>query len=630
MKRIGLIVQDLNSDYVTEILDGAKKFCNENDITLLTFIIRTKHWPYGIYDYQHYACKSLITKNNLDGILLISTTYLYYLENEEEKKLELESLCNVPIVSIGENIDGIPSVTTNCKTGIKTILNYLADVKHCKNIAFMTPHPDCEDIAVRKDGYMEFLAERNIPFDESKFFYADFTMEEAVDALKAKNITKENLNFDALVVCGDDEAFGCIEYLNSQGIKVPEDVLVSGFDNQKKCEFSNPSLTSIDQKLSSQGYEAAKLLYQKICHPKSKIKNVSIDSMPVLRKSTRDEDDVRNRNRSNMSWYQDAEELTSFSFYLQSLQTCITEDQLKNHIIDRLTKIGIEDGVLCTYDKPLTLAPNEEFDMPKKANVFFTFSNHKRVTDFDNTEISPTKQMYPEGWKYNKSKPVIAIAIFNTSFQYGYILITPGESCNYRLYELAMYATAIALESNRTFTTIQKESELLEYTNINLKNLSITDEMTKVLNSRGFYEYGQKAIEIAIGTEREGAVIFGDMNGLKKINDTYGHDAGDRAIQAEVQILKSVFRDSDILGRLGGDEFAIVAIGLKEKGFDRIRTALDQATTEYNKTSNEPFTVSISLGFATITKEKNDLKVLLKEADKKQYEEKKQYHKEHK
>ena len=71
--------------------------------------------------------------------------------------------------------------------------------------------------------------------------------------------------------------------------------------------------------------------------------------------------------------------------------------------------------------------------------------------------------------------------------------------------------------------------------------------------------------------DKFGSVFFCDLDGLKKINDTYGHEIGDLAIQTEAQVLKAAFRENDLIGRLSGDEFGVVAPGFPSRKIDDLR-----------------------------------------------------------
>ena len=116
------------------------------------------------------------------------------------------------------------------------------------------------------------------------------------------------------------------------------------------------------------------------------------------------------------------------------------------------------------------------------------------------------------------------------------------------------------------------------------------------------------------------------MDGLKKINDSYGHQAGDRAILTETEILKSVIRDTDVIGRFGGDEFAIAIEGMSKKDFLSFKKRIENASKIINREHNEKFNVSISMGASEFSKENCNLDKLLHEADKELYKVKKRKH----
>ena len=116
------------------------------------------------------------------------------------------------------------------------------------------------------------------------------------------------------------------------------------------------------------------------------------------------------------------------------------------------------------------------------------------------------------------------------------------------------------------------------------------------------------------------------MDGLKRINDTYGHKIGDLAIQTEARVLKEAFRSTDIVGRLSGDEFAIVSTGLSKNSIPSIRTRIEQLNIILSRDAGLPLTLSLSLGHVAFSPDKVDLDVLLSRADEKLYEEKELKH----
>ena len=122
-------------------------------------------------------------------------------------------------------------------------------------------------------------------------------------------------------------------------------------------------------------------------------------------------------------------------------------------------------------------------------------------------------------------------------------------------------------------------------------------------------------------TDKAGVIFFADMDGLKTINDQYGHEMGDKAIKLQAEVLKSAFRSTDIVGRLSGDEFGAVAVGMNLSQVNQIRLKVQLLAEKISKENDLPFILSCSIGAVDLQKS-SVLKRLLSEADKELYEEK--------
>jgi len=150
-----------------------------------------------------------------------------------------------------------------------------------------------------------------------------------------------------------------------------------------------------------------------------------------------------------------------------------------------------------------------------------------------------------------------------------------------------------------------------------LAHLTLHDELTGLYNRRGFEQLGNEAIGGAREVEAEVCVLFTDLDGLKAINDGYGHDAGDRALIAVATTLRDAVRSTDVVGRIGGDEFAAVLVGLSppkvERLCERVRAAITACPSEHP--------LSASIGLATFCAGKLErLDDLLTMADRSMYE----------
>jgi diguanylate cyclase (GGDEF)-like protein/PAS domain S-box-containing protein len=149
---------------------------------------------------------------------------------------------------------------------------------------------------------------------------------------------------------------------------------------------------------------------------------------------------------------------------------------------------------------------------------------------------------------------------------------------------------------------------------------SLRDPLTGLHNRKGFLELGSAALASTID---DSCVFFVDLNGMKRINDELGHDAGDDALVTAAGVLRAAFRDRDILGRLGGDEFVALALHVGPDRIESIGRRIDKLVVEVNASKRHPFTLSVSIGSAFRGARSTDtLEALLAVADQRMYEEK--------
>jgi len=132
-----------------------------------------------------------------------------------------------------------------------------------------------------------------------------------------------------------------------------------------------------------------------------------------------------------------------------------------------------------------------------------------------------------------------------------------------------------------------------------LKLLSFRDDLTGLYNRRGFLALGEQQAHVANRDRKPMMVVSADLDGLKEINDTFGHQEGDAAIVETARILRRTFRNADLVARIGGDEFALLLTGGQAE-FDRgqLDGRLQKIVEKHNKKSDRPHRISVSAGFA--------------------------------
>jgi len=153
-----------------------------------------------------------------------------------------------------------------------------------------------------------------------------------------------------------------------------------------------------------------------------------------------------------------------------------------------------------------------------------------------------------------------------------------------------------------------------------LRRMSVTDELTGLLNRRGFFQVAGRQLAVAGRSEEEAALFYADLDNMKWINDTLGHEEGDRALRDAADLFREVFRKTDIVGRIGGDEFAIFMVKASEYNAEkRLRVRFDA----FNRLGERPYRLDLSLGMVRFDPSAPlELEELLKEADRRMYREK--------
>jgi diguanylate cyclase (GGDEF)-like protein/PAS domain S-box-containing protein len=204
-----------------------------------------------------------------------------------------------------------------------------------------------------------------------------------------------------------------------------------------------------------------------------------------------------------------------------------------------------------------------------------------------------------------------------------------------RLEELVAKRTAQLSQANElleldiarrkiTEQELARKAKDLATANAELENLSLIDDLTGLHNRRGFLTLAEHRIKLAVRTGEPFSIVFVDLDGLKQINDSWGHEEGDRALGETANVLRSSFRASDILARIGGDEFAVFVSEADETSIaGRIRGYLH----DLNLKPGRSYALSLSLGVvlgasAENSAASNDIGALLGQADALMYREK--------
>lgn len=156
-----------------------------------------------------------------------------------------------------------------------------------------------------------------------------------------------------------------------------------------------------------------------------------------------------------------------------------------------------------------------------------------------------------------------------------------------------------------------------------LLNQSMLDDLTGLYNRRGFLTLAEHHVRLAYRTGKPFLVAFMDLDELKEVNDTFGHQEGNRALVDAAEVLRDSFRHSDILARLGGDEFAALMLEANKDSIGTVIRRVEQKVDSCNALLRRSYDLSISVGIVPgDTTQLADIEQLLSEADTLMYQNK--------
>jgi diguanylate cyclase (GGDEF)-like protein/PAS domain S-box-containing protein len=180
-------------------------------------------------------------------------------------------------------------------------------------------------------------------------------------------------------------------------------------------------------------------------------------------------------------------------------------------------------------------------------------------------------------------------------------------------------------DGNFYFTGIIRDITKRKKLEDRLRESSLTDELTNLLNRRGFITLSEKQLQISKRYRKHFSILFLDLNDMKTINDAFGHKMGDLALTDAAHILKKTFRSSDIIARIGGDEFTVLMVESENPDIQKcaVENILRNVRIHNNK-MKRIFKLSFSIGIASFDP-KNPCSIddLLVQADSLMYDNKK-------
>jgi diguanylate cyclase (GGDEF)-like protein/PAS domain S-box-containing protein len=184
---------------------------------------------------------------------------------------------------------------------------------------------------------------------------------------------------------------------------------------------------------------------------------------------------------------------------------------------------------------------------------------------------------------------------FSETLSYESKIMRPQDDCP--LYFDVKSSTLLNRGEPSGVLFVARDATERKRTEAEIRMMAIIDTLTGLYNRRGFIALAEQQMKTAVRIDKKLLLFFIDLDGLKFINDTWGHEEGDRALKRTSIILKNTFRESDVISRLGGDEFAALVTDSAELP-EVILKRLQSRTDDENAASDLPYQISMSIGVA--------------------------------
>ena len=261
-KTIGVFASQVGRAWGTEFLAGVNAAAEEHNVNLVHFIggklvpTRTddqNKLSFGLYD--------LAKPGQLHGLLL--TGDVAHGVSPEQLKTFSEFYGSFPIVTQSVEIDGASMFIANNVEGMRAAVRHLIEDHGYKRIAFIRGIHGQIDAEQRFQAYQDELKAHQLRFDESLVVDGDYTPESGRAAVRIL-LEERKLRVQAIVAANDSMAFGALEALQQHGVRVPDDVAVTGFDDLREAQATGVPLTTVRQSFFTAGKHALEALLKRI------------------------------------------------------------------------------------------------------------------------------------------------------------------------------------------------------------------------------------------------------------------------------------------------------------------------------------------------------------------------------
>lgn len=566
---------------------------------------------------------------NFSGLIILTET----LQNPAlvRKIVEIGQSKNIPVFSIDGVVEGCYNMVMDYYDGFEQMVRHVVEDHGCRNVYMLAGfkgNPLSED---RIKVYKKVLQENGIPFEEDHLGYGDFWDRPTRKVME--EFLAEGREMPEAIVCANDAmAVTVCSVLNAKGLLVPEDIIVTGFDGTKDGKYHFPVLSTCEP-----DYEGAvQFIINEIRQAQEKGSFTPRDYTIrfALSKSQSCGCKPKMMHDINTVISSFAKDLGDCSWHNIAMNNMVASLLDKKTVMDIAVKIPEYVNMwsdnfrfACLNSDVVNFNRRAKWQNTEMTTILWDYKGEFREPGetFDISEFVP----HIDGIiKKGSDIDTLVVRLLNSGKRvYGYTVEGFQDLDDRRLQRSNEFAMFLSF----SIDTVLHNHELAEL-NENLSraynqiaDLSILDPMTEIYNRRGFFQKLNQLIKDEANIGKYLYLFSIDMDGLKFINDNYGHGEGDFAITTLSQAVVQLFGKDAICSRFGGDEFTCVVIEENENCYSakEISEKVLELINENEEAKEKPYPITASIGMTCeqITAGM-DTEAMLLAADRLMYEDK--------
>ena len=558
-KKIAIYISAISMENQRKLLEGILNEAKRRDILCYIFTCHLNFVARVESQEGAYHILSLADFRFFDGVIFCKNTIQYMPAAKNLEKRIKKS--GIPCVCVDAMVENMSSIMVENYRGMFDLVSYLIERKEAKTVNFVSGYPGNADGEERLRGYKDCLQKHHMEVADPRIYQGNYSIESGIKAIEKWE--QEKLIPDAVVCANDQEAIGAVQKLQSLGYRIPEDVMVTGFDGDDLCKAMEPSITTVEKNQKAEGEKAVALLNE--LWEKKSTSVEWVDTSIDLGYSTEGEDASAFALEDFRKTYVNSSIILRQSGdYIRNMATDLAEtEELEGfyQVLYRYITVGdMRSCYICMCDiEKVFFRENMEksaFLDIKDVNTSYT----SRVTipvGYRNGQsvrfgaFSPGKVLPKEIEDEDVADFYVVTPIHYRNCCYGYCV----SSNSFFALESELFFTWVAnvgvgLENIRKYQLLNRMME-------RLNDLWIYDPMTKLYNRAGFFHIVKEYFR-DMKKKQEIFVLFIDLDGLKTINDTYGHEMGDAYITSMADVIRKTKNPKDIAMRYGGDEYVIM------------------------------------------------------------------------